>query len=65
MMLGCCVDKKYGTGCTEQTCMQLPDGETCGTCIHFARCAAMHGADKSCTTCDFFPRQFRKRGGDS
>ncbi|MCK9567431.1 hypothetical protein M0R72_00610 [Candidatus Pacearchaeota archaeon] len=40
-MLGCCVDKKYGKGCTEETCMQLPKGKTCGDCGHIARCKAM------------------------
>jgi len=29
--LGCCVDRDagYDTGCTSETCMQLPDGKTC------------------------------------
>jgi hypothetical protein len=55
--LGCCVDKD----CTDKTCMQLPEGETCGMCVHFARCAALYGADKDHNTCDFFPRLFRRR----
>jgi hypothetical protein len=33
-MNGCCVDKV----CSEQTCMKLPYGKTCGDCGHFGRC---------------------------
>jgi len=58
-MLGCCVDKKYGTGCTPKTCMQLPEDETCGACASFARCQGLFDAKPDSTTCDFFPRRFR------
>lgn len=58
--LGCCVDRKYGKGCTDDTCMNLPAGTTCGDCAHLARCTGMgftRGATE--TACDFFPRRFR------
>jgi hypothetical protein len=53
---GCCVDE----ACTEDTCMALPQGESCGTCIHVKRCTSIFGVDKKNTSCDFFPRKFRK-----
>jgi hypothetical protein len=58
-MNGCCADKPYGTGCTPRTCMQLPEGETCGTCAHHARCQMLFQCEASRETCDFFPRRFR------
>lgn len=60
MKLGCCADKPYGKGCTDKTCMKLPDGETCGTCVHASRCTKLFGSDPSDTSCTFFPRRFRK-----
>jgi hypothetical protein len=59
--LGCCVDRELGYkhGCTEKTCMKLPEGKTCGDCIHIKRCLAF-GFTKSeeRKECDFFPRRF-------
>lgn len=60
-MHGCCVDKAYGKGCTPETCMQLPEGKTCGDCVHIARCKAIFGHVETDTYCDFFPRWFRER----
>lgn len=54
---GCCVDKV----CTKDTCMELPEGESCGTCVHRNRCVAMFGSTDSQSYCGFFPRRFRKR----
>lgn len=39
-VFGCCVDKQYGKGCTDDTCMKLPEGKTCGSCRLFPRCKA-------------------------
>ncbi len=58
-MNGCCADKPYGTGCTPATCMDLPDGKTCGACAHHARCQMLFGCKAERTECDFFPRRFR------
>jgi len=55
---GCCVDRKYGTGCTDETCMNLPNGATCGDCVHVRRCVAIFGRKPTDTSCDFFPRRF-------
>ncbi len=57
-MLGCCVDKKYGKGCTEETCMNLPEGMTCGNCFHVGRCTTIFGSNADDTACSFFPRRF-------
>jgi hypothetical protein len=64
-MHGCCVDKKYGNGCTEETCMQLPAGKTCGDCVHIKRCKAIFGHVESDTSCDWFPRRFVLKAGDT
>lgn len=59
-MNGCCVDKKYGTGCTPNTCMDLPDGKTCADCAHLSRCLSFgFTSSPERTSCDFFPRRFR------
>ena len=54
MSAGCCADKS----CKPSTCMDLPDGKTCGDCVHIARCKAMFGHTETDTTCDWFPRRF-------
>jgi len=60
--LGCCVDRKYGKGCTDDTCMRLPLGKTCGDCVHIGRCEAI-GYTRSAEelACSLFPRHFRER----
>lgn len=58
-MAGCCVDKKYGKGCTEATCMVLPAGKTCADCRHLRRCLAFgFTASEHEPVCSFFPRRF-------
>lgn len=52
---GCCADK----ACTDQTCMQLPKGSTCGGCLHFRHCATFYAHEASDCYCDFFPRRFK------
>jgi hypothetical protein len=56
---GCCADRKYGKGCNESTCMNLPEGKTCGDCAHKRRCLAFgFTSSEGNTSCDFFPRRF-------
>jgi len=55
-MHGCCVDK----ACTSETCMQLPEGKTCGHCFHAYRCNVLFGHKDTDTYCDWFPRRFRE-----
>jgi len=59
---GCCTDKKYGKGCTPATCMSLPEGQWCATCVHTDRCVKIFGAKPENTWCDFFPRRFSRKG---
>lgn len=61
-MNGCCEDKKYGKGCTPETCMSLPEGKTCGDCVHWIRCETLGFSDsRDLTDCSFFPRRFREK----
>jgi hypothetical protein len=53
-MMGCCADG----ACTPETCMNLPDGYTCGDCVHIKRCKAIFGHTEKDTACDWFPRKF-------
>ena len=56
--LGCCADRKYGNGCTERTCMNLPPEKTCSGCVHVETCVAVFGAKKDNTYCQWFPRRY-------
>lgn len=53
-MMGCCADK----ACTSETCMLLPEGKTCGDCVHCYRCTRIYGMHETDTACSFFPRKF-------
>jgi len=69
MLLGCCVDRRVAEqkpdrpelprGCTDDTCMRLPEGKTCGDCVHVVRCVSLFGATPTDRSCDFFPRRFQ------
>lgn len=51
---GCCADK----ACNDKTCMKLPEGKTCGECVHVDHCIAFYAHTQADTYCDFFPRRF-------
>lgn len=53
---GCCVDK----ACTDRTCMALPQGKTCGDCVHERRCCLIFGHTPTDTYCGWFPRRFHE-----
>lgn len=38
--------------------MNLPDGKTCGDCVHFRRCNGMYGHIAADETCDWAPSRF-------
>ena len=38
--------------------MSLPQGKTCGDCVHFERCKWLISAEKTWTNCDFYPNKF-------
>jgi len=54
---GCCADK----ACNSKTCMELPEGESCGDCRNFKHCEAFYAHKATDTYCDFFPRRFSAR----
>lgn len=70
---GCCVDREYREreagkgrdvsgfpkGCNTSTCMILPEGQTCRTCVHHDKCTQIFGAKSENDYCGFFPRRFR------
>ena len=51
---GCCRDG----ACTEETCMELPEGKTCGDCRYQPWCKALFSCPPERTSCDYFPRRF-------
>ena len=60
MKHGCCTDK----ACTPATCMELPAGETCAACQFVKHCQRMYAVKPENTSCDFFPRRFRKSNAE-
>ncbi len=48
---GCRYAKEHGT-------MDLPEGQTCGNCVHMPRCRWLIGAMESDQRCDWFPIVF-------
>lgn len=40
--------------------MELPQGKTCGDCVHCHRCCAMFGHTPEDTTCDWSPSRFKE-----
>lgn len=60
---GCCTDRRLGyeRACTDDTCMRLPAGKTCGDCVHLTRCKSFgFTAAASEQACSFHPRRFRE-----
>jgi hypothetical protein len=56
---GCCADRKYGKGCTPETCMNLPKGVKCSFCVHWSRCNGIgYSTGPDSRVCFFFPRRF-------
>lgn len=54
----CCVEGV----CTPATCTQLPEGETCATCLWIATCEEDGASVPSSTRCEYFPRKFLRNG---
>lgn len=40
--------------------MNLPEGKTCGDCVHAKRCIAMFGHIAEDESCDWAPSRFRE-----
>ncbi len=47
--------------CREFASMNLPQGKTCGDCVHIPRCNAIYGHMASDERCDWYPSRFRER----
>lgn len=41
--------------------MRLPEGKTCGDCVHCNRCCTMFGHAPADTSCDWHPIRFRQQ----
>lgn len=39
--------------------MNLPEGKTCGDCLHMKRCFAMFGHIPADEVCDWYPSRYR------
>lgn len=39
--------------------MDLPEGKTCATCLHYARCKALFACPADAVKCDFAPSRYR------
>lgn len=39
--------------------LTIPDGKTCGDCVHIRRCKVLFGHVESDTCCDWHPIRFR------
>lgn len=46
---------------TDADGMSLPDGTTCGDCLHFRRCNAIFGHIAVDQVCDWAPSRFKDR----
>ena len=40
--------------------MDLPEGKTCGDCVHFNRCNSIYGHITEDESCDWSPSRFKK-----
>lgn len=47
--------KRQGDG------MDLPQGKTCGDCVHCRRCCAIYGHIQEDEVCDFLPSRFKEK----
>lgn len=53
-----CENCEHLHGCRHQ-CMELPEGMTCGQCVHVYRCSSIFGCNPESTVCDFYPIRFQ------
>ncbi|WP_159969761.1 hypothetical protein [Pseudomonas sp. 9Ag] len=52
------VREPYRRGKRPEDGMDLPDGKTCGDCVHCRRCTLMFGHIPADEVCDWFPSRF-------
>lgn len=46
---------------TDEDRMNLPEGKTCGDCVHARRCTMMFGHIPADEVCDWAPSRFREK----
>lgn len=51
--------KPYARVADDADGMNLPDGKTCGDCVHCRRCTLMFGHIPADEVCDWSPSRFR------
>ena len=44
--------------------MDLPEGKTCGDCMHMRRCMLIYGRIKADESCDWYPVRFEMKEGE-
>jgi hypothetical protein len=52
--------KPYGRSASNEDKMNLPEGKTCGDCVHCRRCTVMFGHIPEDESCDWSPSRFRE-----
>lgn len=50
--------KPYPRSTENADLMNLPEGKTCGDCVHYRRCTLMFGHIPSDEVCDWSPSRF-------
>lgn len=52
--------KPYARSAVDADRMNLPEGKTCGDCVHARRCTMMFGHIPADESCDWSPSRFRQ-----
>ncbi|WP_325950216.1 hypothetical protein [Pseudomonas putida] len=52
--------KPLGRSVNDEDQMNLPEGKTCGDCVHCRRCTLMFGHIPADESCDWSPSRFRE-----
>lgn len=47
----------------EGVAMELPEGKTCGDCLHCRRCCSIFGRIPADEVCDWYPSRFAPMSG--
>lgn len=53
--------KPYVRAVVDNEQMNLPEGKTCGDCVHCRRCTLMFGHIPADEVCDWSPSRFREK----
>lgn len=53
--------QRVTNGEPEDLAMNLPEGKTCGDCVHCNRCTAIFGHIPEDQVCDWYPSRYREK----